>query len=321
MARREFITIIDGIEGSGKTTLMTAHNISFVRRGGKLYTFPGYDVFDSNHRKVSQQIALEELVEMFVQERLENARLSIDEMENWLDSYESQSQVGKILVAIAQQRRKKNLSMIGTINPDWNWLPRRFKGIAQVLIHCDDMHFITKGGVPEGEMFKVTTYDLKGMITGKIGKRLRPKLFYGKRYRPFFDTYSTVSIMEKYTKVHINKRVIEVDFNGESDGEFNLNDDAIEQYAGNYQKVNLGAVVNHIFNKLKEGNVSMIPKKDLRNLVYAQGVNAHSTTIGAKVPPDWISKEVRIKGVKVPHYVYMPGGVQGLAMEGVQPYI
>lgn len=253
MNRREYITVIDGIEGSGKTTVMTYENIKFVKRGGKLYTFPGYDVFDDNHRKVSQQLALEELVELFVTGKLENARLSIDEMENWLDSYESQSQIGKILVSIAQQRRKRNLSMIGTINPDWQWLPKRYKAIAQILMHCEDMYFVLHGAVPEGELFRITEYDLKGMKTGKLGRRLRPRNFPGKALRPYFDSFGTVDIIEKYTKVRVKKREIEVDFNG-------------NQIEGETQ-IDKWAWLDSKVNEIKERNIDKLQKWQLLSLL------------------------------------------------------
>lgn len=271
MSKREYIVVNDGIEGSGKSSLMTADNLAFLKRGGKLLTFPGYDVYNDDGEVISEQIDIAKLLNMLLSEELRNVRVSMDEMENWLDSYESQSQIAKILVAIAQQRRKMNIGMYGTINPSYEWLPRKFRGIFQILNHCEDMHFITKGAVPEGTLFRITTIDMLGLITGKPGKRLRPRMFYGKPYRKHFKSYSVVDIQEKWTRVKVNKRVIEVDLNGdgESDGEF------VPKPGGLDIPLNRKAdqAAQYILNEyIKNGNDEILVA-DMHDAVLSQGVD------------------------------------------------
>lgn len=280
------ITVIDGVEGSGKTLFMTANNIAFARSGGKLFTFPGYKVLDAHGNQISEEITLDKIMELLVQEKLHDMRIAIDEMQNWLDAYNSRSTIADLMVAIGQQRRKFELSMIGTINPHWLWLPKRIRELTHIRIHAEDMSRKLRHLTP-GTSIKLTYYDNMGFITGTPGRKLRPKPFRNaSKYWKHYDTYAPIDIMNKYTRMKINKQVIEVDFNndGQSDGEFVPNPDGIYiPKNGN----GVEAAAAYVFNSFLKEGITKVNRKAAIDSVLAQGVNATRQKVGVHIPPGW----------------------------------
>ena len=275
--------VIDGVEGSGKTLFMTANNLAFVRQGGKLYTFPGYKVLESDGTQVSEEIDGDTLMGLLLEEKLRNIRISIDEMQNWLDAYNSRSTIADLMAAIFQQRRKFQLSMIGTINPTWEWLPKRIRLLTHIRVKAEDMNRRKRPGT----FIKLTYYDNMGLITGKVGVKLRPKPFFNAwKYWNNYDTWAPIDIMNKYTRLKVNKRVIEVDFNGdgESDGEFIPNPDGI--YIPNNGN-GVAAAAEYVFNSFLKEGITKVNRKAAIDSVLAQGVNATRQKVGVHIPPGW----------------------------------
>lgn len=195
------INLFIGPEGSGKTLLMTKQALGFAGNGGTVYGFPGYRVVDGNGDPVSKDMDLEDWITL--PPELKDTMICIDEMNNFFDAYRYNSVMTRLFGSLAQQRRKRNLHICGTVQ-DYEWLPPRLRWLIHVVTSCYDLHW-KYHKIKRGHMIVIRHCDMKGFIAGKPGRWFRPLLLQGaQKYWKFYDSYEVVDVINQFTQVRIH---------------------------------------------------------------------------------------------------------------------
>lgn len=206
------LVYIDGVEGAGKTTLMTRELRYHHLCGGKIFALPGYELLNNRGRVVSEQLMPEEWIKL-LKENIFDYAVAIDEIQNFLNKHNWQDKIVDLLAyGAAAQRRKRRFAIIAT-GPIFDWLPRDLREMFHEVVHMKDRHWKIKD-IPRGEQFIVTREDRRGMLSGTPGTRARSQIFNGMKYRKFFNSFSIVDPDYQLRKVNIQREKILVDANG-----------------------------------------------------------------------------------------------------------
>jgi hypothetical protein len=216
-----------GPEGAGKTVLMTAFSYAHVKLGGKLYTFPGYEVNDYDGTKLSDMLMLQDWLNMSQDpEALLNVVLGIDELPNFFSGIWN-SAITRVIRAVLAQRRKDQMGLLYTAQ-NYDWLPKPMKQLTHLVYNCWDMHWMPADDdgerIERGTLIRYNVCDMKGFYTGHPGQWSNVFYFHSKPYWPLYDTRSKVSIWESFRKLNILTDPLEVDLRSQKDdGEPDIN--------------------------------------------------------------------------------------------------
>jgi len=205
-----------GPEGGGKSTAMTYHALLHKAKGGRVCTFPGYDIYDGlktdskgNRIKLSSPIDIQKFITMSYE--LKDTLICIDEIQNFMDSSKHMTLINQLMGYVGMQRRKMNLGIFYTVQ-NWMWLYNRMRWLTHLLTYCFDLRWSPWGrenGIKRGEMVRLTTFDCKGFITGKPWQPLQPKLLRATKIHDCFESYAVIDIFEGFRKIEV-KRPIDV---------------------------------------------------------------------------------------------------------------
>lgn len=209
------ITGFIGPEGAGKTCLMTAYCHAHVKLGGKLFTFPGYQLTDGNGKVLSEEIKPEQWASL--PEELNNTVIAIDEINNFFDAYRYNAVMAGLFTSLQQQRRHRNLGLLFTIQNE-QWLPPRMRQLTHYYIRCFDLYWSYHSSdepIERGNIISFTIEDCKGFQRGIPGFTIGPSYFHAKKYWPLYNTYAIVDIFQKYQKIKIKQPEIIMDFREE----------------------------------------------------------------------------------------------------------
>lgn len=205
------ITGIIGPEGGGKTCLMTYLCLLHKSRGGKLLTFPGYEVTDGHETKLSEPLDIDQWITM--PPELRDVLIAIDEIQNFFNSRRHMSVLSYLFANLAAQRRHRNLGVIYTVQ-DWGWLDDRIRWLTHVLITCSDLYWSSWGkeeGVKRGELISAHFFDVKGFFTGKPWTPGPQFLLRAKEIWPCYNSYADVDTWTGLTQVQFKKPKLTID--------------------------------------------------------------------------------------------------------------
>ena len=200
-----------GPEGAGKTCLMTAYCHAHLELGGKLVTFPGYEITDGKGNVRSELINIDQWIAL--PDELSNVLIAIDEIQNFFDSYRWNSALANLFVALEAQRRKRNLGILFAVQ-DIAWLPPRIRQLTHIIAPCWDLYWAFRNSdepIKRGEKITVTYYDCKGFYTGRPWTPSAPVTFHAKKYWDLYNSFAVVDIWEKFTKVKVKGREATLD--------------------------------------------------------------------------------------------------------------
>lgn len=226
------IWVMTGSEGSGKSCWMTLLALWHGARTAEFYgypnietycknpkfskpirTFPGYDVHgqrDTVNEKLelSKQINLGKWMRNFGDDEHRNMVVCIDEMQNTFDSMLSNVVATRVFSHAMAQRRRSAVSVLATIQ-NWDYAPNRIRFTTHLVSVCTDLYWSKWGkeeGLKRGELFKIITWDAKGMYTGEPWHLYSNILFRGKNIWPYYDSFVPSDFMEQEsTRYMINK--------------------------------------------------------------------------------------------------------------------
>ncbi len=209
------ITAITGPEGGGKSCLMTAIGYAHHRLGGRLLSFPGYEIRDLTGKSIAEPIDVNTWAAMG--EDLNNSVILIDEMQNFFNAASWSSILVRLFTAVLAQRRKRNLGIIYTTR-NLNMIPKSLRPFNHILAYCWDMYWAYRSSdhpVPRGEQIRVNFCDFQGFFTGTPETWSPPQIFHSKKYWPLFNSYDVIDVWESFTKIIVKKRELEIDPWGE----------------------------------------------------------------------------------------------------------
>jgi len=259
------LTYIGGVEGSGKTTYMTRELLYHYFSGGRVFAFPGYELKNDSGRVVSETL-LPEQVPGLLRMPIYDWAVAIDEIQNFSNKHTWQNPLNDLLAyGAAAQRRKRRFGMIAT-GPLFGWLPPNMKDMFHVVITMQDRRWKCKD-IPRGEQFIITYKDNRGMLTGTPGTTTRPRIFKGKGYRKYFDSYSVVDPDWQRRRIKFVKELVEIGPDGRVIEDIDHSDPAtLNRYIEEYQQQNNGveSKVKSFLKELIDKNVPHMP----RELVY-----------------------------------------------------
>lgn len=285
------ITGIIGPEGSGKTTLMTAYCCGAARYGGKVYTFPGYEVIDRKEKPVSETILPEQWASL--PENINGVVIAITEANIFFNSLHFQESTSELFTYLGQQRRKRKLGIIYDVQL-WNWFNNRLRDLTHVLVSCWDLYWTyryKKDCPPRGTNLIITERDCKGFYTGRPWSKARPKLFNGSRYWPFFRTDDTVDPMAGKVKINYKKRQVMMSDGAVmgSQGAYSVDEQKMKQSFSGYQIPDVEYVLRQITDKARSMKIEMMPVDEVRGLVE---------TSGLKIPANVLGRHLKNMGVE-----------------------
>lgn len=212
------ITVFTGPEGAGKTSRMTAALIQHWWLGGKVYTFPGYDVSDGKGNFISTTLKIEEWLTMD-EEKLANCAIGIDEPRSFFSITGWGSALQRIFVALLSQRRKRGMAILMTSH-EYRHLPTAMRDYVHFIVTCWDMHWANAWAdkkVERGKVISCACCDVKGFVTGFPGSWSTPYIFRAEPYWRHYNTYAYIDALQQFTKVKVKRPEIELDLTGSMD--------------------------------------------------------------------------------------------------------
>lgn len=207
------IVCYDGVEGAGKTMMMTRDLRYHHKCGGTVYATPGYELLGGRGKVLSKPIKLEELMKLLLSGEI-GFVIAFDEIQNMLNHHNWFNIIVDVLTyAGAAQRRKLSMGILAT-TPVFEWLPADLRRMFHEAVHLQDYHWTNKA-IPIGTQSLFVREDLRGMLSGRIGKRTKPKIFHMDRYRKYTNTYSIVepSFLLRKTKIKKEETIFDAQGN------------------------------------------------------------------------------------------------------------
>ena len=200
-----------GPEGAGKTGAATYYALLHYRKGGRVLTFPGYDLLDpykpGKDKRISTPINVDEWISKIQLGELEPGDLIfIDEIQNFFDSQRHMTIFNRLAGYASAMRRHVDISIFYTVQ-NWIWCYDRIRWLTHLLTTCFDLRWTAWGkdqGLERGELVSLKTWDCKGMYTGQPWGELQDynlnlrKLWTPK---PYWDSYAPIDVFAGFTKV------------------------------------------------------------------------------------------------------------------------
>lgn len=230
-----------GVEGSGKSCMMTRDLYRHSLFGGRVLTFPGYEIYGRTRNQViSEPIFPEQLLELITGERdtvdlIRNQRIAVgvDEVSNFFDHHTWYNKINDILKAILQQRRKLQVAFLMT-GPIYEELPPDIRRMIHEVIHCCDGHTL-KRDIPRGQTCIYYKEDKRGLLSHPNYRFTRKMKFRMIPWRNHYDTYAAISPLNQFVKVRFQNREVLVGVDGKpiesnSDVDFSSLDGMIKKY-------------------------------------------------------------------------------------------
>lgn len=211
------ITACTGVEGSGKTLMMTRLADTGYKLGAKIYHFPGYALLDpKTGKELSTPLNVEDWANM--PDWLRDCIICGDEWENFFNSHKWQSIMVDLFTGVFGERRKRHLGIIYTVQ-FFREIPTLMRLKTHYVYECRDAskyNKFTERQYQPGEKTFTNIIDSFGN-QGKMipGARYPGPTFRNKKYFDCYKTESVVSIFEKYTKVEIKRKKVGVDLDGD----------------------------------------------------------------------------------------------------------
>lgn len=205
------ITYFGGPEGAGKTALMTRYLRMHHLAGGEVWAFPGYELKNDRGRVVSRLIDPTEIMGLL--DDMQYIVLVADEIQNFFNHHAWQNPLIDVLsYGALAQRRKREFGFMAT-GPFFETLPPDLRMYFHIKFSCIDKHW-RDHAIPRGEQIRFTETDLRGVLSGRPGYTLPPRVFRPKRYFKYYDTFSLVDPKYQHLRVRIKKDTVLVDSQG-----------------------------------------------------------------------------------------------------------
>lgn len=256
------IVYYGGVEGSCKSVMMGRDLYIHHKMAGpgKVFAFPGFDVFDGRGTKISRLI---NPFEMFTElMEMNGVAVGIDEVQNFMNHHNWWNKIIDILTyGIAAQRRKRSLAILMT-GPIFEWLPKDLQRMVHEVVHMEDRHWKYKS-IPRGEQAIVTREDRRGALSGQPNTRTRPRIFNAKKYWHHIDTYAPIDVMHQFEKVNI--------VSGETfikDGQV-LTEEEIAQMEWKKKTImgRYGDKIKESIDNMRKQNITSFPKREMWDMV------------------------------------------------------
>ncbi len=222
------IRYYEGVEGSGKTCMMTRDLYRHKMYGGRVLSLPGYELFGRTQRSVlSEVIHPEQILEMLSTDDTKLIRdqkivIAMDEVTSFFNNHDWHNKINDVLEILLQERRKFRIGVMMT-GPEEERLPSNIRYMIHEMIHCRNLHSLHRD-IPNDLYCVYYKEDRRGMLSHPRYKFTRKRQFNMKRWQKHFDTYAAVGY-NLNTKYRIQKQEVVLG----SDGKPIYKDDSQEE--------------------------------------------------------------------------------------------
>lgn len=205
------IRYYSGVEGAGKTCMMTRDLLLHYKAGGRVLTFPGYELYGDTKRQVlSETLSPEEIISFLSNDKLKRQKIAIaiDEVSNFFNHHTWYNKICDILSAVLAQRRKLGVAVLMT-GPQFKVLPPDIRDLIHEIVHCSDNHTLNHA-ISRGQQCIFYKEDMRGLLSNPRHKWSRKKVFYMKPWYSHYDTYAAVDALHQFIKLKIKGRQVTI---------------------------------------------------------------------------------------------------------------
>lgn len=241
------IRYYEGVEGSGKTCMLTKDLYRHKMYGGRVLSLPGYQLFGRTQRSVlSEVIHPEQILEMLSTDDTKLIRdqkivIAMDEVTSYFNNHDWHNKINDVLEILLQERRKFRIGVMMT-GPEEERLPSNIRYMIHEMIHCRNLHSLHRD-IPNDLYCVYYKEDRRGMLSHPRYKFTRKRQFNMKRWHKHFDTYAAVGY-NLNTKYRIQKQEVML---GKDGKQINI-EDSNNQVEQNYydERVDIVAKVEEL---------------------------------------------------------------------------
>ncbi len=228
-----------GVEGSGKTCMMTRDLYRHYLAGGRVLAFPGYELYGKTKKQVlSEPFMPEQILTLLdgtnVNEiRHQKIAIAMDEVLNFFNHHNWYNKICDIMYVILAQRRKLGVVVTMT-GPEFEKLPADIRGMVHEVVRCWDAHSFNRES-PRGQVCKYYKEDKRGLLSNPRFRFSCKRKFYMKEWFKHYDTYAAVGALSQFLKIKIKGKEVVYDQFGKpiitsQELDTNSMDGLIEQY-------------------------------------------------------------------------------------------
>ncbi len=205
------IRYYEGVEGSGKTCMMTRDLYRHKMYGGRVLSLPGYELFGRTQRSVlSEVIHPEQILEMLSTDDTKLIRdqkivIAMDEVTSYFNNHDWHNKINDVLEILLQERRKFRIGVMMT-GPEEERLPSNIRYMIHEMIHCRNLHSLHRD-IPNDLYCLYYKEDRRGMLSHPRYRFTRKRQFNMKRWHKHYDTYAAVGY-NLNTKYKIQKQEV-----------------------------------------------------------------------------------------------------------------
>lgn len=289
------IRYLEGVEGSGKTCMLTRDLYRHKMYGGRVLTLPGYELYGRTKKVVLSEVIFPEQILQLIMSgdteliRKQKIAIAMDEVTNFFSHHNWQNLICDILYAVLAQRRKLGVAIHMT-GPEFEVLPKDIRFMIHEIVHCTNAHSFNRA-IPNDLICKYYKEDRRGMLSNPRFHFSYRHKFYMKKWQKHYDTYAAVGFGQN-VKVRIEKREVLYDSSGNliNKGIPELDYGSFDGILGNYQPKEAQKYnrVKEVISYLKERGVERADNQllcdmlQVPHLMGRNGVGSVLTALGAK---------------------------------------
>ena len=205
------IRYYEGVEGSGKTCMLTRDLYRHKMYGGRVLSLPGYELFGRTKRSVlSEVIHPEQILEMLSTDDTKLIRdqkivIAMDEVTSYFNNHDWHNKINDVLEILLQERRKFRIGVMMT-GPEEERLPSNVRYMIHEMVHCRNLHSLHRD-IPNDLYCLYYKEDRRGMLSHPSYRFTRKRQFNMKRWHKHYDTYAAVGY-NLNTKYRIQKQEV-----------------------------------------------------------------------------------------------------------------
>lgn len=225
-----------GLEGSGKTCMLTRDAYMHHLSGGEVYAFPGYELREKTGEVLSKPFMPQDMVNYSEILKKRHVLIIFDEVTNWINNHNWQNKFADLTAAVMSQRRKLEVA-IWMSGPIFYRLPPIVQEMIHEVVHCVDLHTLNHKW-PRGEWCRYQKEDMRGLLSNPKHRFSKRRRFHMKPWYPFYETDMITEFVNQFMRLKFKGHVITFDENGsivEPAGEIESDPATLDRYINQYQ--------------------------------------------------------------------------------------
>ncbi len=277
------IRYYEGVEGSGKTCMMSRDLLFHYASGGRVLAFPGYELYGNTKKEVlSETLLPEQWVTLPDELKRQKIAIAIDEVNSFFNHHNWYNKICDMMYSLLAQRRKFEIAVLMT-GPIFYNLPPDIRSMIHEVVHCADNHQLNHA-IHRGEKCIYTKEDLRGLLSRPTQRFSRKKVFMMRSFWHHYDSWAAVDAINQFITVKFKKREIIIGADGKviTAGYDSFNSKVADTLIQKKPEDNFREEVRKALQYLKERDVDYIEPQTMGKLfpnTKLKGVNSLGTIL------------------------------------------